>query len=50
MEDKFTYKQHQEKKRKCPFWDHTNNDWVSCAHTDNPTVIKVCSAEHCPIT
>jgi hypothetical protein len=44
------YDAHQKFKRTCGFLDPSfNSDNVTCLHIDNPTAIKVCSFEHCPM-
>lgn len=43
------YEDHQRRRRDCASLDRTpGTDHVTCLHKDNPTQIKVCSAEHCP--
>jgi hypothetical protein len=40
---------HHEFKRNCVNLDRSpGSDWVTCKHRDTPTVLEVCSPEHCP--
>jgi len=43
------HKEFRSKARKCPYHcKKFNGDWHTCDHSDNPTVIRVCSVRHCP--
>jgi len=48
MQDK--YSKHKQKSRRCEYLDRSvGSDWVTCLNDKNPTAIKVCSDEHCPM-
>jgi hypothetical protein len=44
------FEKHNKKKDKCPSLERKpSSDWVTCTHANNPTAIRVCSYEHCPV-